>query len=102
MAGSSITAAHPGGPNSHDVGDGITACGMLTLTISESKLKRMGMPCILSPIQSNFAATARSQHPGLVNILRLDGSVDTIADQVESIVWLSLHSRDPELARQLP
>jgi hypothetical protein len=37
-----------------------------------------------------------------VNILRLDGSVDTIADQVESIVWLSLHSRDVELARQLP
>jgi prepilin-type N-terminal cleavage/methylation domain-containing protein len=102
MAGSSITGAHPGGPNSHDVGDGITACGTLTLTISESKLKRMGMPCTLSAIQSNFAATARSQHPGLVNILRLDGSVDTIADQVESIVWLSLHSRDPELARQLP
>jgi prepilin-type N-terminal cleavage/methylation domain-containing protein len=51
---------------------------------------------------TNGHTYARSQHPGLVNILRLDGSVDTIADQVESIVWLSLHSRDPELARQLP
>ena len=102
MAGSSITGAHQGGPNSRDVGDGISACGILTLTIGEQQLKRMGMPCTLSAIQSNFAATARSQHAGLVNILRLDGSVDTIADQVESIVWLSLHSRDPELARQLP
>jgi len=101
MGGASITGAHPGGPNSQKIGDGITACGILTLTMSEAELKRMGMPCVLSSISSNFAATARSQHSGLVNVLRLDGSVDTVANQVESLVWLKLHSRDSRLAEQL-
>ncbi len=100
MGGASITGAHPAGPNSQ-LGDGITACGILTLTFGQAELRRIGMPCELSAIASNFAATARSQHSGLVNILRLDGSVETIANQVESIVWLKLHSRDSKLAEQI-
>lgn len=100
MGGASISGAHPGGPNS-SIGDGITACGILTLTMSEAELIRIGMPCQLSAIASNFAAAARSQHVGLVNVLRLDGSVDTVADQVELIVWRRLHSRDSRLAEQL-
>ena len=100
MGGASISGAHPGGPNS-TIGDGITACGILTLTMSEAELKRIGMPCQLSAISSNFAAAARSQHVGLVNVLRLDGSVGTIPDQVEPLVWRKLHSRDSRLAEQL-
>lgn len=100
MAGASITGAHPAGPNSQ-LGDGITACGILTLTFGKAGLEKIGMPCDLSAIASNFAASARSQHSGVVNILRLDGSVDTIANQVESIVWLKLHSRDRRLAEQI-
>lgn len=100
MGGASITGAHPAGPNSQ-LGDGITACGILTLTFGQAELRRIGMPCELSPIASNFAATARSQHSGLVNILRLDGSVETVANQVESLIWLKLHSRDSGLAEQI-
>jgi prepilin-type N-terminal cleavage/methylation domain-containing protein/prepilin-type processing-associated H-X9-DG protein len=100
MGGASITGAHPAGPNSQ-LGDGITACGILTLTFGKAELERIGMPCELSAIASNFAATARSQHSGLVNVLRLDGSVEAVANQVESIVWLKLHSRDSKLAEQI-
>ena len=101
MGGASITGAHQGGPNSALLGDGITACGVLTLEMGEDELKRKGMPCILSAIAGNFAATARSQHPNLVNVLRLDGSIASIANEVESLVWLKLHSRDSQLAEQV-
>ncbi|MEZ6075361.1 MAG: DUF1559 domain-containing protein [Pirellulaceae bacterium] len=101
MVGASITAAHPGRPNNPERGDGLTSCGMMLLTIGEQELKRMGMPCQTSAIPSNFAATARSQHIGLVNLLRLDGSVETVADSVESKVWLNLHARDDALVDRL-
>ena len=59
------------------------------------------MPCDMAAIPSNFAATARSQHPGLVNLVKLDGSVDSVANNVEISVWLNLHSRDKSLVDQL-
>jgi len=100
MVGASITAAHPGGPNDKS-GDGIVSCGMLILTLSEEAMKQMRMPCATSAIPANFAATARSQHSGVVNILKLDGSVHTIPDSVDRKTWLSLHSRDSGLVERL-
>lgn len=102
MAGSSITVAHPGGPNSKDQGDGIAACAMLTINLGEAELRRMEMPCLLTPFSSNFRATSRSMHPSCVNVLRLDGSVHTVTNQVESIVWLKLHCKDSNIAARLP
>lgn len=101
MVGASITAAHPGGPNQPEFGDGLTSCGLMWLTIGQDEMKRMRMPCETSAIPSNFSATARSQHTGLVNLLRLDGSVETVSDSVEAGVWLDLHSRDNALVDRL-
>ncbi len=100
MGGASITGAHQGGPNS-SIGDGISACESLTLSIGSRELLRKGMPCDIAAIPSNFAATARSQHPGLVNLVKLDGSVVAVANNVQLSVWLNLHSRDTRLVDQL-
>ncbi len=90
----SVTAVHAAGPNVSLGYDGIVSCTNLTLTYSTTALERLGMPCSSSPILSNFAATARSQHPGIVNALRLDGSVESISDEIDVTLWSNLHSRD--------
>jgi prepilin-type N-terminal cleavage/methylation domain-containing protein len=66
----------------------------LLVVMSILALIRMGMPCTSSPIPANWAATARSQHLGLVNVLKLDGSVHSISNHVDRNVWASLHSKD--------
>lgn len=92
LPGASLTAYHAYGPNASS--DGITSCTLLILKYSEAELKRMGMPCTSSPIPAHWAATARSQHLGLVNVLKLDGSVESINNHVDRNVWASLHSKD--------
>lgn len=92
--GASLTAVHAFGPNTTDVPDGIDSCTMLTLTYSQAELKRLGMPCTDSPIPGNFAATSRSQHAGLVNLLKLDGSVESVNNNVSQEVWYQWHSKD--------
>jgi len=39
------------------------------------------------------AVTARSHHPGGVNIVLMDGSVRTVANEIESNIWTALGSR---------
>jgi hypothetical protein len=63
------------------------------LKYSEEGLQRLGMPCYGSPIPSNFTASARSQHVGMVNALRMDGSVQRVSNSVDSAVWLTMHNR---------
>jgi len=94
FVGASLTAVHAEGPNQiTSFGlDGINSCTLLTLTYSAAELKRRRMPCSSGPIPANFAATARSQHPGLVNVLRLDGSVEAISDTISMELWTNLHS----------
>lgn len=92
MVGASMTAVHGPGPKRHQ--DGIVSCTPLTLSYSQTALERLGMPCTDSPIPSNFAATARSLHPGLVHTLRLDGSVHAVAEGVDTDVWIRMHSKD--------
>ena len=87
-----MTAVGFPGPNSEQP-DGITSCTMLTLRYSSAELKRMRMPCMDSAVPSNFAASARSMHIGLVNALRLDGSVQAVSDEIDDAVWIQLHSR---------
>jgi prepilin-type N-terminal cleavage/methylation domain-containing protein/prepilin-type processing-associated H-X9-DG protein len=94
MVGGSLTAAHTLGPNVASRFDGINSCTMLTLTYSAAELERLGMPCSDSPIPANYAATARSRHVGLVNVLKLDGSVESISNHVDRNVWASLHAKD--------
>lgn len=61
----------------------------------------MRMPCRTSLIASNSAATARSQHTGIVNLLKLDRSVHTIVDAVDSRIWLTLHLSNEALVDRL-
>lgn len=96
FVGASVTAGHPQGPNSGS--DAINSCTLLTLTYSAAELERRGMPCSGGAVPANFGATARSQHPGLVNALRLDGSVESMADAVDRELWIRQHSH----ARRLP
>ncbi len=98
MVGASITAAHPGGPNHPEYGDGLTSCGMMWLTIGQDAMERMRMPCRTSAIPSNFSATARSLHTGVVNAMRLDGSVEAIGEAVEARVRRLGRDRDAAVA----
>lgn len=92
FVGASLTACHAGGPNRAAGLDAINSCTLLTLTYSGAELQRRGMPCSSSVIPANFGATARSQHPGLVNVLRLDGSVESVNDSIAGDLWIRLHS----------
>lgn len=94
MVGASLTACHALGPNVAEGFDGIHSCTLLTLTDSEAELKRLGMPCSDSPIPANWNSTVRSQHVGLVNVLKLDGSVTSMSNNTSRAVWASLHSKD--------
>lgn len=95
MIGASITAVHATGPNDVKSGlDGICSCTILELRYSLDELRRLGMPCMSSPIPANFGATARSQHVHLVNVAMLDGSVDSISDSIDQRLWKRLHAKE--------
>ena len=97
MTGASLTAVNAEGPNNASFPDGVTSCTQLLLKYSEPELKRQGLPCANSVPPSNFAASARSMHAGLVHALFLDGSVHTVSDHIDRQVWVERHSRGPEL-----
>jgi formylglycine-generating enzyme required for sulfatase activity len=42
----------------------------------------------------NFQATARSKHPGGVQVVMLDGAVRFVADHIDPTVWHLIHSRE--------
>ena len=95
--GASITAAHPGGPNARTIGDAIHSCDRLLIEFGREWLEKEKMPCTMTASQANFIATARSRHPTLVNVCKLDGSVESISNYVDASVWLAEHTREPEL-----
>jgi hypothetical protein len=94
MAGASLTAINPYGPNAADAPDGINSCTILLLTYSSEELERLGMPCADSPIPSNFGASARSMHAGSVSVLKLDGSVGSVGNSISDEEWIRMHSRN--------
>lgn len=94
MTGASVTAVYSEGPNRKSGGDWITSCTELTLEYSAAELERLGMPCSSGPVRGNYGASARSQHIGVVNVARLDGSVSAISDTIDGELWRQLHSKD--------
>ncbi len=48
------------------------------------------------------AITARSYHTGLVNISMMDGSVRTLTDQVDLVVWRAMGTRNGQEIYDLP
>lgn len=97
FVGASLTAAHPGGPNSN-AGDGLAPCGNLIAQLGEDALKAMGLPCQTSQTIANWAAVARSRHVDSVNTLRLDGSVHLVPNSIDRKTWLRSHLREHEIA----
>jgi len=92
FVGASMSGVHPYGPNPEGP-DGIVSCSSLILKLSKSALVRMDMPCDPSIVPANYIGNSRSQHLGIVNTLRLDGSVHSISDNIDVDLWTSLHSR---------
>lgn len=48
------------------------------------------------------AVTARSYHPGSVNAAMLDGSVRTVSDEVDQVVWRATGTRAGDETQSLP
>jgi prepilin-type N-terminal cleavage/methylation domain-containing protein/prepilin-type processing-associated H-X9-DG protein len=93
MVAASLTSLHLAGPNANQR-DGINACTLLTLRYSEQELNRLGMPCGNATVPANFMAHSRSLHPGMVNVLFLDGSVRAFSNHTDEDVWRRVHSKD--------
>ncbi|MGH7138356.1 MAG: DUF1559 domain-containing protein, partial [Pirellulales bacterium] len=97
--GSSITWAHgvvgdACGPNNPwERSDDICDCGRLHKAVGSDRLEELGMPCAWYIDQSQ-EATARSQHPGGVHVLFLDGAARFVAEDVDSSLWHVMHSRE--------
>jgi prepilin-type processing-associated H-X9-DG protein len=95
----SITWAH--GVNGDDYGpnnlfknsDDILGCPRLHELLGKEMLAQEGMPCV-SYLDFNQNATARSRHPGGVNVLFLDGRVRFVSDRVDRGLWHVMHSRE--------
>lgn len=97
--GGSITWSHgvngdDGGPNNqHQRADDILGGPALHDQVGEAYLTQQRMPCV-SYIDANQQATARSMHPGGVNVAFLDGAVRFISDDIDGSLWHVLHSRE--------
>jgi formylglycine-generating enzyme required for sulfatase activity/type II secretory pathway pseudopilin PulG len=97
--GSSITWAHgvvgdACGPNNQsDRSDDIFDCGRIHRALGSDRLEELGMPCCWY-IDLSEEATARSQHPGGVHTLYLDGTARFVHDNVDRGLWHVMHSRE--------
>lgn len=92
MPGASICDAHAATPNP-ETPDSVVSCTSLLLKYSASTLESMGMPCGTTSPPANVLGNARSLHTGLVHSLRMDGSVHTVSNHIDSDLWIRLNSR---------
>lgn len=104
--GASITARHgltggtedAYGPNHlNPSADDIVGCAKLHEELTVQGLVDLGMPCHTpsgGEPEQNFQATARSQHPGGVVVMMMDGSAQFINDTINPGVWYDLHLRE--------
>ena len=97
--GCSITFGHgvysdATGPNCRRLSSDRTI-GALELgkLLGRQKVVQEGMPCVFYFYSGAAQATARSMHPGGVNVLMLDGSIHFVSDLVDLNVWHAIHSR---------
>jgi len=96
---SSVTWGH--GVNGDDYGpnnpwarsDDIQGCPELNDRYGPEELIRLGMPCV-SYLDENQNATARSRHPGGVNVAFLDGAVRFVSNGIDPALWHVLHARE--------
>lgn len=101
--GASITWAHgvvgdDCGPNNQwERSDDIRDCGLLHKVVGGDRLREWRMPCA-SYVEQNQEATARSQHPGGVHVLFLDGAARFVRDEVDRGLWHVMHSRETPAA----
>ncbi|MGL4514738.1 MAG: DUF1559 domain-containing protein [Lacipirellulaceae bacterium] len=60
------------------------------------QFQQEAVPCNL--VGTDFQMSARSYHPGVVNAARVDGSVETITDGIDLLVYNALGSRNGDEA----
>jgi prepilin-type N-terminal cleavage/methylation domain-containing protein/prepilin-type processing-associated H-X9-DG protein len=85
------------GPNNQYMNsDDFVGCTALEAQLGEAELQRLRMPCYAptGDPEVNSQATARSEHPGGVHVMMVDGSVHFIGDTVNPDVWFRMHSRE--------
>jgi len=81
--------------------DVIKGCPQLVKLVGRETLIRERMTCAADRDEPK-RATARSMHPGGVNVLILDGSAHFISDNVDPIAWHVMHSRNNPEKIHLP
>ena len=97
--GCSITHSHgvfgdATGPNcQRRTADRIVGAMELMRVLGRTEVMREGMPCPFYFYAGASTATARSKHPGGVNVLMLDGSAHFVSDLVDLNIWHAIHSR---------
>jgi prepilin-type N-terminal cleavage/methylation domain-containing protein len=94
--GSSTTYDHglygSNGPNAGD--DLIQGCFFAAAKAGPGALEVLAMPCGLNGLPDiSERATSRSMHSGGVKLLKLDGSVTFVFDDVDGTIWHFMHSR---------
>ncbi len=53
-----------------------------------------GLPCLTSGADATSYLTSRSRHPGGVNVVMCDASVQFISDDIDSLAWKSASTRN--------
>ncbi len=98
--GASVLARHgrytvSGSPNPEFVLDRIIGCGKLVRDSGAAALHQARMPCLPEPLSQevNTLSASRSEHPGGVQVLFLDGSARWLADSIDIDIWHGLHTR---------
>lgn len=85
-----------GRPN-HDQpsGEAFIGCTALTDKLGAAALvaQRMGCYSVELEYERNVQAGARSMHPGGVHVLKCDGAVAFVTDDIAAEIWHALHSR---------
>lgn len=99
QVGGSVTWAHgvngdAYGPNNQEPrSDDILNGPELHRVVGTEALHKERMPCV-SYIDLNYQATARSAHPGGVNLAMVDGSTRFVSDAIDPGLWHVIHSRE--------
>jgi prepilin-type N-terminal cleavage/methylation domain-containing protein/prepilin-type processing-associated H-X9-DG protein len=111
--GASATARHgltdgledANGPNNlNPASDDIVGCVYMKSAAGGVDLAALQMPCHaeVKHVETNDQATARSEHPGGVNVLMLDGSAHFVGNTVAIEIWFSIHTRDRKTTLNTP
>lgn len=62
----------------------------------------LGLPCTNSGVENTAFISSRSRHPGIVNVVMCDASVQSITDDIEPNLWKNLSTIDEGNVTTLP